>query len=193
MACTGEVKREWYTHEKYNSDPAKFKLYETVMDSYATALNFKFNWDGQVANTVDAHRVIQIFQGTAEQFEDNPVVFEDGQKSREKYGPETANRILAALYRQYFEEGKHPSSDATLLAACQEAGVEEVDARRVVVEERDMGRREIGQMVKMAGIDGVDSVPTIIFEGRRRDLTLVGAKEVEEYEKALATIVKESI
>lgn len=40
--------------------------------------------------------------------------------------------------------------------------------------------------------NGVDSVPYIVFEGKRRDLTLVGAKEVEEYEKALATIAKES-
>jgi predicted DsbA family dithiol-disulfide isomerase len=40
--------------------------------------------------------------------------------------------------------------------------------------------------------NGVDSVPYIVFEGKRRDVTLVGAKEVEEYERALETIVRES-
>ncbi len=40
--------------------------------------------------------------------------------------------------------------------------------------------------------NGVDSVPYIVLEGKRRDITLVGAKEVEEYEKALLTILKES-
>ncbi len=40
--------------------------------------------------------------------------------------------------------------------------------------------------------NGVDSVPYITFEGKRRDLTLVGAKEVEEYLKTLETIARES-
>jgi hypothetical protein len=32
----------------------------------------------------------------------------------------------------------------------------------------------------------------VIFEGKRRDFTLVGAKEVEEYEKVLGQVAKES-
>jgi predicted DsbA family dithiol-disulfide isomerase len=40
--------------------------------------------------------------------------------------------------------------------------------------------------------NGRDSVPYIVIEGKRRDLSLVGAKEVEEYEKALHSIAKES-
>lgn len=46
-------------------------------------------------------------------------------------------------------------------------------------------------ILEQAG-NGVDSVPYIVFEGKKRDLTLIGAKEVEDYEKALAAIVKES-
>jgi hypothetical protein len=30
-----------------------------------------------------------------------------------------------------------------------------------------------------------------VFEGKRRDLTLIGCKEVAEYEKALQQIIKE--
>jgi predicted DsbA family dithiol-disulfide isomerase len=47
------------------------------------------------------------------------------------------------------------------------------------------------QMREQAG-NGVDSVPYVIFEGKRRDITLVGARDLEEYEKAIASIVKES-
>ena len=47
-------------------------------------------------------------------------------------------------------------------------------------------------LVREQAGNGVDSVPYIMFEGKRRDLTLVGAKEVEEYVKALETISRES-
>ena len=40
--------------------------------------------------------------------------------------------------------------------------------------------------------NGVDAVPTIIIEGKRRDLTLQGAKEIDEYVKALQQVAKES-
>ena len=71
------------------------------------------------------------------------------------------------LYSQYFE-------NETLLQATMDAGIPEHEAK--------------GMMdVKM-----VDSIPSITFEGKRRDLTLVGAKEVEEYLKTLETIARES-
>lgn len=40
--------------------------------------------------------------------------------------------------------------------------------------------------------NGIDSVPYMVVEGRRRDFTLEGAKEVAEYLKALEQIAKES-
>ncbi len=40
--------------------------------------------------------------------------------------------------------------------------------------------------------NGIDSVPYVVVEGKRRDFTLQGAKEVEEYVKALEQVVKES-
>jgi predicted DsbA family dithiol-disulfide isomerase len=192
MSGQGEPKREWYTREKYNGDAAKFAMYEAVMRSYASALGFEFSWDGEVANTLDAHRVIQVFQAGGEEFDDDPATLEDGRRAGDKYGAAAADRILLSLYRQYFEEGRHPGAEETLLRACEEAGVEAADARRVVLGDRGLGRAQTQHMVRMAGINGVDSVPTVVLEGRRRDLTLVGAKEVEDYEKALATIVKES-
>merc|ERR1711977_502840 len=66
----GEGKYEWYKKSKYG---------------------------GTVANTLQAHRLIQHFQ--------------------EVKGVEAADKIVKSLYRQYFEEEKHPSSSDTLLRA----------------------------------------------------------------------------
>lgn len=77
------------------------------------------------------------------------------------------------------------------MKALADAGVPESEAKSFVEDKSD-GLMDVKLKVREQAGNGVDSVPTIVFEGRKRDLTLVGAKEVEEYEKALATIVKES-
>ena len=58
--------------------------------------------------------------------------------------------------------------------------------------DQEDGLREVKDLVREQKMDGVDSVPYVVVEGRRRDVTLVGAKEVEEYVKSLETVVKES-
>ncbi len=98
---------------------------------------------------------------------------------------------IIALYSQYFENERHPSSDETLLKATSEAGIPE-DEARAFIEDRSAGLMDIKMMIREQEGNGVDSVPYIVFEGKRRDITLIGAKEVEEYEKTLHQIVKES-
>jgi predicted DsbA family dithiol-disulfide isomerase len=165
-----------------------------IMSAYGESAGIKYKFGGTVANTMDAHRVIQHFQ--------------------EEKGPETADKIInceyarirrlehvfivhhdltqpAALYSQYFENEKHPSSDETLLKATTDAGIPESEAK-AFIEDKSQGMRDVKNMVREQAGNGVDSVPTIMIEGKRRDLTMVGAKEVEEYEKALKQIVKES-
>lgn len=99
--------------------------------------------------------------------------------------------LSAALYSQYFQSEKHPSADETLLKATTDAGIPE-DEAKAFIEDKNDGLIDVKNLVREQAGNGVDSVPTIIFEGKRRDITLVGAKEVEEYEKTLAAIVKES-
>lgn len=97
----------------------------------------------------------------------------------------------AALYKQYFEQERHPSTNETLLKAAAAAEIPESDAK-AFIEDRSKGLQDVKMLIREQAGNGVDSVPYIVFEGKRRDITLVGAKEVEEYEKALQTIVKES-
>jgi predicted DsbA family dithiol-disulfide isomerase len=40
---------------------------------------------------------------------------------------------------------------------------------------------EVKMAIREQTRNGVDAVPYIVFEGRKRDLTLQGAKEVDEY------------
>jgi predicted DsbA family dithiol-disulfide isomerase len=46
-------------------------------------------------------------------------------------------------------------------------------------------------LIREQASNGVDAVPYIVIEGRRRDITLQGAKEVDEYIRALERIMKE--
>ncbi|RFU27452.1 hypothetical protein B7463_g8882, partial [Scytalidium lignicola] len=168
----GEDKYEWYKKSRYGDSEEKMAMYTTLMGAYGASAGIHYKFGGKVANTMDAHRVIQHFQ--------------------EAEGPETANKIIDSLYRKYFEEERHPSEDATLLEACKEAGIDEKTAIEAIKDEYE-GLMETKNMIREQASNGVDSVPYIVFEGRRRDLTLIGAKEVEEYVKALEQIAKESI
>jgi len=167
----GEDKYEWYKKSRYGDSEEKMKMYTTLMSAYGVLAGINYKFGGTVANTLDAHRVIQHFQ--------------------ESKGPEAADKIITSLYRQYFEEEKHPSQEATLLAACAEADVSEKEAREVVNDEQE-GLMDVKMLIREQAGNGVDSVPYIVFEGKRRDITVVGAKEVEEYVKALEQIAKES-
>lgn len=165
-----EDKQAWYLHNKHNDNPEAQKIFQAHMSSLAEPLGAKLNFDGQMGNTLHAHRVIQYFQ--------------------EEKGNETANRLVDALYKRYFEEAKHPAAEDTLLEACLEAGIDEVEAKEVVGDQ-DKGARDVKLKLRTVGMD-VDAVPVITVEGRRRDITLTGAKEVSEYVKALETVIKDS-
>jgi len=167
----GEPKYEWYKSARCGDSEEKMKMYVTLMSAYGVSAGINFKFGGTIANTLNAHRVIQHFQA--------------------KRGDGTADKIVSSLYRQYFEEEKHPSSEETLVAACVEAGVPEAEAKAFVTDENDE-LMKTKNLIREQAINGVDSVPYIVVEGKRRDITIVGAKEVEHYVKALEQVIKES-
>ncbi|POS78833.1 hypothetical protein DHEL01_v202759 [Diaporthe helianthi] len=165
-----QEKYAWQRDLKYDGSKDKMEKYVEYMSTLGKASGINFSFGGDIADTLQAHRVIQYFQ--------------------DEGGAETANRLVDALYRMYFEEEQSPSSFGTLVAACLEAGVEEGKAKAVVEDESE-GKLEAKAALRESVTNGIDSVPHIVFEGRRRDLTLVGAKEIHEYIKAMETIAKE--
>lgn len=167
----GEDRYEWYKKSRYGDSADKMKVYVALMSAYGKSAGINYKFGGTVANTMDAHRVIQHFQ--------------------EEKGPETADKIINSLYSQFFENEKHPSTDETLLKATTDAGISESEAKPFIEDKND-GLRDTKMLIREQAGNAVDSVPYIVFEGKKRDITLIGAKEVEEYEKALAQIAKES-
>lgn len=146
-------------------------MYIALMTAYGETEGIRYKFGGTVANTLQAHRVIQHFQETK--------------------GPEVADKLIDSLYRQYFEEEKHPSSAETLLSATSEAGIDEREAKPFV-EDPDDGLMDVKMAVREQAGNAIDSVPHVVIEGKRRDITLIGCKEVDEYRKALEQIIKES-
>ena len=98
--------------------------------------------------------------------------------------------LNAALYRQYFEEERHPSNKGTLLAATNEAGIPQTEAEPFL-DDSSEGLQDVKLLIREQASNGVDAVPYIVFEGKRRDFTLEGAKEVDEYVKTLNQVIKE--
>lgn len=144
--------------------------------AYMTALGrdegIEFNFrEGEVAGTGEAHRVLWVLQ--------------------EEYSPEHALKGLESLYRSYFEQAQHPSTPPTLLSACHAAGLNEEEARSIV-DDQERGKKGVERELQQVRADAVDSVPYVVFEGRRRDFTEVGAKGVGEYGKVLGMVEKEA-
>lgn len=166
---------DWYRDNKFSGSEEKTRMFITLMAQYGADVNISFSaltsGTGIMANTLDAHAVIQKVQG--------------------EKGSEMAGRVLDGLYTAYFEEGKHPSHADTLVDVCVQAGMSEEEAKETV-DNRGDWTAETKRLIREQIGEGVDSVPTVRIEGRRRDLTLVGAKSVEDYVKAFVTIAKES-
>lgn len=163
----------------HQEDADKSSTYEKIMGNRGAEEGISFKNHGPIADTLNAHRVIWYFQQQQEE--------EEGSSTPTGIG----SKLVDVLYRLFFEEGQNPSSAETLLAACLEVGIPEAEARRVVEDESE-GVIEVKSAIRETVMNGLDSVPTIMFEGRRRDLTLTGAKEVQAYVKAMETIAKES-
>lgn len=76
------------------------------------------------------------------------------------------------------------------MAACAAAGLSDAEAK-TLVEDASEGLMDVKSAMREQAGNGVDSVPYVVVEGRRRDFTLVGAKGVEEYGKVFEQVVKE--
>ena len=120
--------------------------YTTLMSAYGLSVGIDFKFHGTVANTLSAHRLIQHFQ--------------------EEMGPETADRIVNSLYKQYFEEEAHPAAPATLLKAALDGGVERSVAEAFVGDEYE-ALAETKMLIREQASNGIEYV----FRSSFRDLS----------------------
>ncbi|QIW95488.1 hypothetical protein AMS68_001006 [Peltaster fructicola] len=168
----GEDKFAWYRKSRYGDSDEKMKMYTTLMSAHGVGEGIDFKFGGTVANTLQAHRLIQHYQ--------------------QSKGAAVADCLVNSLYRQYFEEELHPSSDQTLLVAALEAGIDEGDAR-AFIQDKDEGLMDVKMLIREQAGNGIDAVPYVVLVGKRRDITLEGCREVDEYVRSLERIIKESL
>lgn len=173
-------KQSWYLDTVFALDPtpaSSLARYEAGLARQGAEVGIAFKFGGTVSSSLPAHRVLQAAQA--------------------RLGPEAAGRAVDALYRGYFEEEGDPAARETLVRACRAAGMEAGEAEALVDDVDGDGAggvslTEVKSMVREQVGNGVDATPWVVIEGRRRDITLVGAKRVDEYTKALLQVVKES-
>lgn len=67
-------KKEFYKTTSYAQTEERFTMYSTYMRALGVGVGIDFSFGGQIANTLNAHRLIQYFQ--------------------EEKGPETADKII---------------------------------------------------------------------------------------------------
>ena len=69
--------------------------------------------------------------------------------------------------------------------------MDEAEAK-AFIENEDEGLPELKAQIGEEAGNVSDQVPVVRIEGRKRDVTILGANEVDDYVKALTQIVKES-
>jgi len=201
----GEDKYQWYKNTKYGSSEDRMQKYITLMTAYGRAAGIAFDFHGTVANTLDAHRLIQHYEGEkGAEVADKIVNCTSPGRFSQKPFPKPLEPLkplithsisidrVKALYEQYFTCRAHPSSHSTLLTAALSASIPETDAEAFIADEHEH-LSETRMLVREQASNGVDSVPYVVFEGRRRDFTLEGAKEVGEYTRAMEGVAREAV
>lgn len=58
----GEDKYEWYKRSRYGDSDEKMKKMMALMGAYGKNVGIDFKFHGTVANTFDAHRLVQHYQ-----------------------------------------------------------------------------------------------------------------------------------
>jgi hypothetical protein len=58
----GEDKFSWYKQSRYGDSDEKMTAYTTIMSAYGRGAGIDFKFGGIIANTLNAHRVIHVFQ-----------------------------------------------------------------------------------------------------------------------------------
>ncbi|KAL8708664.1 MAG: hypothetical protein Q9220_006489 [cf. Caloplaca sp. 1 TL-2023] len=126
-----------YKRAKYDNSEDKMQKYVTLMSTYGREAGINFDFHGTVANSFDAHRLIQHYQ--------------------DELGPQVADSIVDSLYTQYFTQRAHPSAPETLIKAAVDAGVDRTSAQSFTDDEYE-GRQETKMVLREQISNGIDSV-----------------------------------
>ena len=99
-------------------------------------------------------------------------------------GPKSKlNRMHAVLLRRYWSEGQDLYAMDTLRGAAAEVGLDPDELERAI--ETGAFRPTVEAYIRAAHHQGIDAVPTFIFDGR---LAVQGAQELPVFRQAMARL-----
>lgn len=148
--------------EKYGTTPKQSAVNRAMMAAHGEELGFDFNFtdDFRMHNTFNTH---QLLHWAGEQ----------GCK----------NDLKQALFTAHFTDGQNLSDDAVLVGIAGEIGLDRVEAKSVLNDQRFANAvRQEQQFWRQQGINGV---PAVVFD--RRHL-VTGAQGVDNFKSILAQL-----
>ncbi|KAI1322894.1 DSBA oxidoreductase [Xylariaceae sp. FL0255] len=104
--------------------------------------DIEFSFNGRIGNTRDSHRLIQLGKTK---------------------GPEIESRVVAELFKSYFEGEGDITSHEMLLAAAEKAGLEPAETKDWL--ETGKGGAEVDREVQEAYAKNIHGVPNFTIQG----------------------------
>lgn len=148
--------------EKYGTTPKQSAANRAMMAAHGEELGFDFNFtdDFRMHNTFNTH---QLLHWAGEQ----------GCK----------NDLKQALFTAHFTDGQNLSDDAVLVGIAGEIGLDRVEAKSVLNDQRFANA--VRQEQQFWRQQGINSVPAVVFD--RRHL-VTGAQGVDNFKSILAQL-----
>ncbi|SMX36725.1 DsbA family oxidoreductase [Octadecabacter ascidiaceicola] len=148
--------------EKYGTTPEQSEANRAMMTARGKELGFEFNFaDGfRMHNTFNTHQLLHWAN-------------EVGRK----------NDLKQALFAAHFTDGRNLSDDAELVEIAGEIGLDQVEAKAVLDDQRFANAVRQQQQFWMQ--QGINGVPAMVFD---RQHLVTGAQGAEAYESILTQL-----
>ncbi|KAI0429915.1 DSBA-like thioredoxin domain-containing protein [Xylaria sp. FL1042] len=150
--------------QKFGTDRVEMMQRRLTMVGREEGINFTF--DGRIGNTRDSHRLIQLGKTK---------------------GNDVENRVVAELFKSYFEGDGDITSHATLIAAGEKAGLSGSEIKEWL--DTGKGGAEVDKEVEEAYAKGVSGVPNITVQGT---YNIGGAQDAEVFLETFTKIKEAS-
>lgn len=158
--------RKTYMRNKFGSDDARLKaMHDRLIESTRDAgIPFAFDRIKVAANTLDAHRLIRWAGGQGQAVQD---------------------RVVRALFKANFEDGRNIGDNAVLTEIAGECGMDVAVVSALLPTDAD--REEVRQEIAQAQRMGVTGVPCFLLENK---YAVMGAQPTEALADAIRQVAE---
>ena len=151
--AAGVAKQEYYV-DKFGAE--RTALMQQRLGAVGRAVGIDFRFGGRTGRTRDSHRLIRM--------------------AATRGGPDAQGRVVAALFRGYFERERDITSRAFLEEAGADAGLDRAEVKGWL--ESDAGGADVDAEVEAAQAQLISGVPNFTIQGQ---FEVRGAQEPEGF------------